>query len=229
MRIRGLKYLLLDNSGLTIEVFVLFRQDCEAHIRKKDMTWQRTKSPWGWAGEEAEHPSAARPALSLPLSSVHTWDPGGFPVITSFARAPCSLREVTRWKADAFWGRYIYISIFICLYIYIYLNICIHVYIVFGQTRLSGASWALSKSAGVSWVSKGLLHAGSGESPSTCEPIIVHSTSSACLICADSYPFMPAGRIPRCPCLLGYAWRAPTFSLVLWSPHILSAWSRPTQ
>ena len=38
MRITSLKYLLLDHLGLTLEVFVLLRQDQEAEVRKKDMT-----------------------------------------------------------------------------------------------------------------------------------------------------------------------------------------------
>ena len=37
MRITSLKYLLLDHLGLTLEVFVLLRQDQEAEVRKKDM------------------------------------------------------------------------------------------------------------------------------------------------------------------------------------------------
>ena len=37
MRITSLKYL-LDHLGLTLEVFVLLRQDQEAEVRKKDMT-----------------------------------------------------------------------------------------------------------------------------------------------------------------------------------------------
>ena len=54
----------------------------------------------------------------------------------------------------------------------------------------------------------------------------VTCTSSACLICADSYAFIPIGQILKCP-YTGSAQRAPTSSLVLWSPPVLSLWSRP--
>lgn len=125
MRIRGLKYLLLDNSGLTIEVFVLFRQDCEAHIRKKDMTWQRTKSPWGWAGEEAEHLSAARPALSLPLSSVHTWDPGGVSSHYFLCQSSLLLEGSYSLKSRCLLGK-IYLHQYLYLSIYLYLSKYLH-------------------------------------------------------------------------------------------------------
>ena len=70
MRITSLKYLLLDHLGLTLEVFVLLRQDQEAEVRKKDMTgWRQNLPEAGWgkrqrkARDKTEHPLV----LSLPL------------------------------------------------------------------------------------------------------------------------------------------------------------------
>ena len=70
MRITSLKYLLLDHLGLTLEVFVLLRQDQEAEVRKKDMPgWRQNLPEAGWgkrqrkARNKTEHPLV----LSLPL------------------------------------------------------------------------------------------------------------------------------------------------------------------
>lgn len=52
-----------------------------------------------------------------------------------------------------------------------------------------------------------LLHVGS----CNFQPLIAHSTSSACLIGANSYSFIPIGQILKCPCTLGSAQRAPYF------------------
>ena len=119
-------------------------------------------------------------------------------------------------KIGAFWGKCtcisisIYLSVYICLLISIPISIYLSKYF-FGQVSLARSSWAPSRSAGISCVYKNTPACGLRGVPCDFQPLIVHSTSSTCLICADSYSFIPMGQILKCPCTLGSAQRAPYF------------------
>lgn len=110
---------------------------------------------------------------------------------------------------------YPYLSICLCRYLHIFISI----YVFFGSLSLASVPWTPSKSAGVSCVSQSLPAHGLRRVFRNSKPLIVHSTSSVCLICADSYSFVSAGQTLKFPCLLGCTRRTPYF---LTSPLVSS-------